>query len=244
MTAHSPANAYDDPQFFEAYQNFPRSVKGLSAAGEWHELEQLMPDLTGKRVLDLGCGFGWHCRYAADHGAAQVVGVDSSERMLEKARRDSHSPAITYLQQTIEDSEFAPESFDFVLSSLALHYVEDLGTVLAKVYEWLVPGGHVLISMEHPVFTAEGSEQWVRDSEGKIDHWPVDDYFVEGWRETTFLGSTVRKYHRTLTSDVAAVLKAGFTLESCVEPQPSEELLPSMPEELRRPMMLILSGRK
>lgn len=154
MTAHSPANAYDDPQFFEAYQNFPRSVKGLSAAGEWHELEQLMPDLTGKRVLDLGCGFGWHCRYAADHGAAQVVGVDSSERMLEKARRDSHSPAITYLQQTIEDSESAPESFDFVLSSLALHYVEDLGTVLAKVYEWLVPGGHVLISMEHPVFTA------------------------------------------------------------------------------------------
>ena len=79
-------NNYDNPGFFSQYRRFPRSVEGLSAAGEWHALQKLFPDFSGKRVLDLGCGFGWHCRYAADHGAAAVIGVDLSEKMLEKAR--------------------------------------------------------------------------------------------------------------------------------------------------------------
>ena len=63
-------NNYDNPGFFSQYRRFPRSVEGLSAAGEWHALQKLFPDFSGKRVLDLGCGFGWHCRYAADHGGA------------------------------------------------------------------------------------------------------------------------------------------------------------------------------
>ena len=68
-------NNYDNPAFFGQYVRFPRSVQGLSAAGEWHELERLLPGFSGKRVLDLGCGFGWHCRYASDHGATAVIGV-------------------------------------------------------------------------------------------------------------------------------------------------------------------------
>ena len=68
-------NNYDNPEFFSQYRRFPRSVEGLSAAGEWHALQKLFPAFSGKRVLDLGCGFGWHCRYAADPGAAAVIGL-------------------------------------------------------------------------------------------------------------------------------------------------------------------------
>ena len=50
-------NTYDDGTFFAQYSRFPRSVQGLSAAGEWHALREMLPDFTGKRVLDLGCGF-------------------------------------------------------------------------------------------------------------------------------------------------------------------------------------------
>ena len=239
-------NNYDNPAFFEQYVRFPRSVQGLSAAGEWHELERLLPGFSGKRVLDLGCGFGWHCRYASDHGAAAVIGVDLSEKMLEKAKADTHDESIHYVRAAMEDVDFPPASFEVVLSSLALHYVEDLDQVCRMVYRLLTPGGAFVLSCEHPVFTARGDQEWYRDGDGNILHWPVDRYFDEGARTAHFLGCDVTKYHRTLTSDVGALLKAGFVLTDLVEPRPDPRLMdvPGMADELRRPMMLILSGRK
>ena len=68
-------NKYDDPIFFAEYSKMNRSILGLNGAGEWHEFKKLLPNLTGKNVLDLGCGFGWHCSYAAEQGAAKVVGT-------------------------------------------------------------------------------------------------------------------------------------------------------------------------
>jgi len=68
-------NHYDKPEFFEAYASMDRSKYGLDAAGEWHELKAILPDFTQKTVLDLGCGYGWHCRYAANHGAQQLLAL-------------------------------------------------------------------------------------------------------------------------------------------------------------------------
>ena len=66
-------NKYDDDKFFDEYSRFPRSIQGLTAAGEWHEFQKLFPNFEGKRVLDIGCGFGWHCAYAAQQGASYVL---------------------------------------------------------------------------------------------------------------------------------------------------------------------------
>ena len=49
-----------------------RSIYGLEGVGEWSELQKLLPDFQGKRVLDLGCGYGWHCLYAAQHGLSLI----------------------------------------------------------------------------------------------------------------------------------------------------------------------------
>ena len=54
-------NAYDNDSFFEKYSRMTRSEKGLEGAGEWPALKRLLPDFRGKRVLDMGCGYGWHC---------------------------------------------------------------------------------------------------------------------------------------------------------------------------------------
>ena len=80
-------NLYDNERFFAEYAKMDRSRRGLAGAGEWHQLEPLFPPLQGLAVLDLGCGYGWHCQYAAGHGAARVLGIDGSERMSAAAPR-------------------------------------------------------------------------------------------------------------------------------------------------------------
>lgn len=240
-------NKYDDSAFFTKYSGMSRSIKGLEGAGEWKTLERMLPDFNGKRVLDLGCGFGWHCRYAADHGAAAVTGVDISRKMLDKAREAGGQNVITYLQIPMEDIDFPADSFDIVLSSLAFHYTPDFRSLCRRVAACLTPGGDFVFSVEHPIFTAQGRQDWHYDESGNIMHWPVDGYFMEGPRHAVFLGEEVIKYHRTLTSYLGDLTAAGFDISTVEEPRPSDELLatvPGMQDELRRPMMLIIAARK
>lgn len=240
-------NKYDDEAFFEAYSRFPRSVEGLCAAGEWHELQKLLPDFRGKRVLDLGCGFGWHCIYAAEQGAATVLGTDISQRMLSVARQKTTSPNVTYQCLAMEDLDFPPARFDVVLSSLAFHYTPDFGEICRRVGHCLTAGGDFVFSVEHPVFTAYGTQDWTYDAAGGRDHWPVDRYFEEGARDAVFLGEHVVKYHKTLTTYLNTLLETGFSITGMVEPQPDPALLdtvPGMRDELRRPMMLLVSAKK
>ncbi|MCC8194493.1 MAG: class I SAM-dependent methyltransferase [Deltaproteobacteria bacterium] len=238
-------NKYDDPHFFALYSAMPRSVQGLAAAGEWPVLRKLLPPLEEKRVLDLGCGFGWHCRYAAEQGATSVVGVDLSEKMLDRARKETPFPNVTYIRSGIEDFAFGSGVYDVVISSLALHYVASFVAVCRQVRRSLSPGGKFVFSVEHPVFTAQGAQDWHYDGNGKRCHWPVDDYFDEGPREAVFLGEKVSKYHKTLTTYINGLLDADFSITALVEPEPSPDLvasLPDMRDELRRPMMLILAA--
>ena len=237
---------YDDPAFFAKYSQMPRSRYGLEAAGEWETLRMLLPDFAGRRVLDLGCGYGWHCLYALEHGAAAVTGVDISEKMLAVAREKTGSGNACYIRAAMEDIDFPDAAFDVALSSLALHYVADFGAIAEKVYRWLAPGGAFVFSIEHPIFTAYGSQDWYRDEKGEILHFPVDNYFFEGAREAVFLGERVTKYHHTLTTILDGLLRRGFQLRRVVEPQPPERMLDmeGMRDELRRPMMLLVAAQK
>ena len=240
-------NKYDNRNFYEKYSQMPRSVKGLEAAGEWHELKALLPPFQGKRVLDLGCGFGWHCRYAAEQGAEIVTGVDLSANMLAEAEKRTNSSIVHYQKAAIEDFEFAENSYDVVISSLALHYVESFAGLCKKIISSLTYGGSFVFSVEHPIFTAQGSQDWYCDEQGRRLHWPVDSYFMEGLRNSAFLGESVQKYHKTVTTYVMSLIEAGFTINGLVEPKPEEWMLDSvegMKDELRRPMMLLISAGK
>src|SRR5215472_13557198 len=105
-------NIYDNDEFFAGYSRLRRSVEGLDGAPEWPTLRAMLPDLRGLRVLDLGCGFGWFCRWARQQGAAHVVGIDVSEKMLARARVTTEEGAITYTRADMEKLELPPRSFD------------------------------------------------------------------------------------------------------------------------------------
>lgn len=239
-------NKYDNERFFQKYSQMSRSQNGLDGAGEWETLRKLLPDFTGKRVLDLGCGYGWHCIYAMEQGAASAFGIDISHKMLQVAREKTAFPQVDYRCMPIEEIDFPSGSFDVVISSLALHYVQSFEDVARKVNACLTAGGSFIFSVEHPIFTAYGSQDWFYDEAGNILHFPVDNYFYEGERSAVFLGEEVRKYHKTLTTYLNGLLTNGFTLEHVVESQPPERMLSleGMSDEMRRPMMLIVAARK
>lgn len=107
-------------------------------------------------------------------------------------------------------------------------------------------GWRIYFSVEHPVFTSYGSQDWYYDKNGKILHFPVDNYYYEGKRDAIFLGEKVTKYHRTITTYLNTLLKNGFVFQHIIEPQPPKEMLNinSMKDEMRRPMMLLISVKK
>ena len=169
------------------------------------------------------------------------------KNVLAEARKNHSGSKIEYIRMPIEEIAFPADSFDVVISSLAFHYVKSFEEIVQKVHTSLKYGGDFVFSCEHPVFTAYGTQDWYYDKDGNILHFPVDNYFMEGARNAHFLGEEVVKYHKTLTTYVSTLLTNGFTLTGLAEPQPASHLLhtvPGMEDELRRPMMLIVSARK
>lgn len=239
-------NIYDDMDFFDQYAKMPRSRQGLSRAGEWHQFKALFPDLSGKSVLDLGCGYGWHCKYAVECGAKQVLGIDLSEKMIREANEKNADPKITYRVCGLDEYDYPTDSYDCVISNLVLHYIADIDSILRKIYSTLKPGGIFLLNIEHPVFTAGVNQDWIYESDGKPQYWPVDDYFYPGERVTRFLGKTVIKQHHTLTQILMGLISAGFRLEVVEEAMPSADSMkiPGMSDEMRRPMMLLIKALK
>jgi SAM-dependent methyltransferase len=239
-------NMYDNDEFFAGYSRLPRSVGGLDDAPEWPALRALLPDLRGRRVLDLGCGFGWFCRWARENGAAHVLGIDVSEKMLARARETTPDPAIAYNRADMERLELPPASFDLVYSSLALHYIANLGGLLSQVHLSLVEGGSLVFSAEHPIYTAPTDPHWLTGTAGR-KVWPVDRYLDEGPRSTDWLAPGVIKQHRTLATYLNLLLRSGFALSHVEEWGPTEEQIASRPQfadERQRPPFLLVAARR
>ncbi len=239
-------NIYDDAGFFEGYSRLPRSIEGLDGAPEWPALRALLPALRNRAVLDLGCGFGWFCRWARQNGAAHVLGIDVSERMLVRARATTQDAAIGYDRADLEELELPVGAFDLVYSSLVLHYIADLNRLLVQVYRSLRPGGHLVFSVEHPIFTAPIQPGWRIDAEGRKT-WPVDSYLQEGPRSTDWLAKGVVKQHRTVASYINMLLRVGFSLCHVEEWGPTEQQIASRAEladERQRPPFLLAAAER
>lgn len=239
-------NIYDDETFFAGYSRLPRSLRGLDGAPEWPVLRAMLPELRDKRVLDLGCGFGWFCRFAAEEGAASVRGVDVSGKMLERARRETADPRIAYELADLECLAPAAGRFDLAYSSLAFHYIADLAGLLGRVHAALKPGGALVCSVEHPIMTAPARQDWLTDADGRAA-WPVNGYLDEGERVSDWLAPGVVKRHRTVATYLDLLLGAGFTLARLVEWAPSAEQATAEPgwaKERERPFFLLLSLRR
>lgn len=239
-------NIYDTAEFFEGYSQMARSVHGLDGAPEWPALQALIPALAGSRVVDLGCGFGWFCRWAEAQGAAQVLGLDVSQNMLDRARATTPAGRITYQRADLENLALPAAAYDLAYSSLTLHYIERLPELFAAIYRALTPAGHFVFSAEHPIYTAPAQPGFVQDATGRRV-WPLNQYAVEGPRTTDWLTKGVIKQHRTLGTYLNQLIAAGFTITHVQEWAPTAEQLaaqPALDEERDRPMMVLVAATR
>jgi ubiquinone/menaquinone biosynthesis C-methylase UbiE len=239
-------NIYDNEEFFKGYSQLNRSVKGLDGAPDWPALRAMLPPLSSASVLDLGCGFGWFCRWARQNGAAAVVGIDLSEKMLAQAAAMTKDPAITYQRIDLEQLVLGPAAFNLVYSSLTFHYIVHLERLLAEIYRALLPGGSLVFSVEHPIYSAPSNPRWQRDAAGH-QTWPLDSYQVEGPRATDWFTKGVIRQHRLIATYLNLLIRLGFTLQHLEEWRPTDEQIredPDLSQEKERPMFLLVAARR
>lgn len=196
-------------------------------------MQKRLGSLRGKQVLDAGCASGEFAAYMLDAGA-QVVCVDNSPAMLGLARERTDDRAKFILADLAKPlADVAAHSFDLVLSSLTMHYLEDWSVPLSEFRRMLRPGGRFLMSTHHPVMTL-----------GQVQNYFEVTRITETWR----IGSEEREvtfYHRPLEAIINAVADAGFRLEAVVEPHLEDDArdVPPNAERLRtQPWFLILDA--
>ncbi len=241
-------NNFDKEPFFGNYIELRERWPNFNDLIEQPAMRRLLPDLSGKSVIDLGCGYGANCKEFIKQGAERVVGIDISEKMLNKAMADNVSPVVEYRLLDIKDLSTIDEMFDLAYSSLAFHYVEDFDKLVEDVNRLLNVDGLLVFSQEHPLTTAplDGPE-WCKDEFGRKVHYKLSDYMVRGKRNTTWLGNEIEKFHRPISSIANSLTRGGFMIENISEPLPTKETMdnyPYMADELQKPSFLLVRARK
>lgn len=198
------ANQYDD--FADAYvATVQRSV--VNATIERPLVLDLLGDVRGRRILDVGCGASPLGRLLVERGAA-VVGIDGSTAMLRIAAASAVEGLALVAHDLNEPLPFADASFDAVTASFVLHYLEDWRAVLAELARVLRPGGVIVATTHHPV----------RDSALS----PTGSYLsTELVEERWHLGTSdhaVRFWRRPLAAMFAAIADAGLVVDQLREP--------------------------
>jgi ubiquinone/menaquinone biosynthesis C-methylase UbiE len=211
----------------------------------------LLGDVSGKKVLDVGCGEGGYTRMLASKGA-YVTGIDGSDRLIEIAKRRAEKEHLSIIYQVTNAnslSELENQSFDVVLAAMSLMDVEDYGGAVAEIYRVLQNGGEFLMSITHPCFTGRGSRWW-KNANGVADHYAVANYGVsESWEEfiTDNFAKPVLFRHMPLGSFISPLLELGFTLSLFEEPTPTPEQI-QLSKRLKRlnriPLFLFLKWIK
>jgi len=243
-------NIYDNETFFENFKDVRGREVNFNDCIETPILFSLLPEVRGKRVLDIGCGMGQHAKQYSDMGARSVLGIDISEKMLEYAKAHFFAPNIAYRQMALEDLSALDRQFDLVTSSLAFDYAENLDKLMRDVYQRMEAGAEFVFSMSHPMATAwDGTyDRYTRTESGERLYANISNYMVEGKRSVKWVVKDYELYHRTVSSIVNAITGAGLLLEKCEESHISDAMRKQYPAvfggTLHRPDFIFFRCKK
>lgn len=180
----------------------------------------LIPDLDGKKVLELGCGSGHTLAYLAEHrNASEVWGLDISEqqtRFTKELLDEMTIPVKLFLSSMDENPGIPQNYFDLVVSIYALGWTPDLPHTLELIYSYLKPGGIFIFSWEHPIYRSlcyEANLAKYVFEPSYLDEGPVLD---RSWK-----GVEIVINHRKLSTYLNAIIQAGLVVEQVIESEPN-----------------------
>lgn len=235
---------YDQDTIFATYQQGRQRPDNPNDTLEKPVILELIGDIAGKSVLDLGCGDAAIGREFLQGGATAYLGIDGSANMVTLASQTLAGTVGRVIHHFIEDWQYPQATFDLVLARLVLHYIADLPALCVQIWRTLQPGGKFVFSVEHPVITST-DRGWVKG--GARQDWLVDNYFDTGLRVTEWMGGQVEKYHRTVEDYFNDLQRAGFIVAHLRESCPQRQHFQDEQTYLRRkriPLFLFLAGRK
>ncbi|WP_066172403.1 class I SAM-dependent methyltransferase [Bacillus marinisedimentorum] len=234
-------SVYDNEAFLENYLARRNRAESPNNTIELPVFLEMIGDVNGQTVLDMGSGDGSFGIELLKRGAAYYEGVEGSERMAVLAKGQLAGTNSKISRSSLETWPFPESKYDLAVSRLVLHYIENLTEVLSSISNALKAGGRLVFSVQHPVLTASMKSA---EQEGKRTDWIVDDYFKIGKRSEPWIGEQVVKYHRTTEEYVRLVRGAGFRIEDIREGTPRKEQFGSAEEYERRmriPLFLMFS---
>jgi SAM-dependent methyltransferase len=197
-----------------------------------HRIDFIMPftfgqlgDVSGKVVLDLGCGEGGYSRELAQKGAI-VTAVDCAENAIKYcvSKAEDEKLKITYhVRNSCDLYEIANDTFDIVLASMMLMDCEDFEGTINEITRVLKPSGKLFASVLHPCFHTSGGIG--RQGNGLEKQVVVSNYYHPTEWEAPLSAGTVNVVwrHRTIQDYVKAFMKCGLTITDLNEPVPTEE---------------------
>ena len=246
-------NIYDNKTFFDNYINLRNDQNNISANEivEMPAIYEALPDMNGKRVLDLGCGSGNNCTKAVSLGASFVLGTDVSKNMINLAKKVNKDKKIKYEVLAMENISKLKDKFDVVISSLAFHYVEDYDKLLKDIYNLLNENGVLIFSQEHPLSTGTILNEACNSSSklklGGKEYKLLSDYNINGPREVHWLDGTYTKYHRNFSTLINGLIDNNYKLCKIIEPIALPDNVKKNPKyknQLNMPYFMIVIAKK
>ncbi|MEK4879966.1 MULTISPECIES: class I SAM-dependent methyltransferase [Paenibacillus] len=182
---------------------------------------QLFGDVSGKKVLEIGCGSGQSLQYLGERNASELWGTDISENQIEKTRQllTAHGLSAKLSCSPMEEECGLPEDyFDFVYSVYAIGWTTDLEGTFSRIASYLKKDGSFIFSWSHPIHKCVVAENDMLVFK--------KCYFDESWYSVSLDESTLTLSDRKLSTYVNALSKAGFVIEQMIE-QSDDELMQS-----------------
>lgn len=235
---------YNDEEFFQKYNQKRNKGNSPNETIEQPIIDELVGEVNGKNIMDLGCGDGKYGVELLKKGAKHYYGIEGSINMASLAKENLSGHHYEIKTGDIEHTEFLKSEYDFIISRLVLHYIENLETLLNRIRESLKKDGEFIFSIEHPVITSCYTSYHKKVKRG---NWIVDHYFDSGERINEWIGKKVVKYHRTIEEYWQLIQRSGFKVIDIRESKPIKNRFNNLAEYERRkriPLFLFFKLKK